>query len=98
MTQLLRHCNVAVNHENLGFEGSVLWDFTKLANPTQFKNYWHQTREPLANIASIAASANMFWRNLAAKHHNISLEDSPLRRAMVYWAWWSAASACWRRA
>jgi len=89
MLHTLRHCNVAVGHGKLECEGAVLWDWTRRVNPTRFRNAWHQTRDPLKTIASIAASAKMFWHRMGATIPGLDLCDSPVLKAMVYWAWWS---------
>lgn len=86
---LYRHCNVAIGHNTLDAEGAILWDYTKRANMTQFRNCWHQTRNPLKVISSVAASANLFWRNMAEKFTEINLEDTPVKRAMEYWNLWT---------
>ena len=91
MHHTLRHCNVALGHGKLECEGQVLVDFTRRVNPTQFRHAWHQTRDPLATIASIAASAKLFWREgTGGKTPGLLGGDSAVLKAMKYWAWWSA--------
>ncbi len=94
--KILKDCHVAVGHMNLGPEGVVLYDFPKTLNQARFDHAWHQTRDPLKTIASIAASAQMFWREQTRHLPGIDPHVDPVGplppryvNAMLYWLWWT---------
>jgi len=96
MRRTLRDCNIDVGHMMVRSDGVVLYNFNKTVNVPPFANAWHQTRDPLKSIASIAASAQMFWRDQAPHIPDVDPIVDPYGplapryvNAMTYWLWWS---------
>lgn len=94
MARTLEHCDVHIGHGKQGLDGGVFWWPRPFVNPPRFQHTWHQTRDPLKVIASIADpdGARLFWRLRNEQNPAIRLDEPLLLRSMVYWHWASRAA------
>lgn len=96
--ELLQKSGIHIKHEEEGIDGIVSWPMTTgdssipPLGPTfedyEFKNIFHQIRNPTKTIASSLTISESSWQYIK-KYIPIKDDDSKLVMAAKYWYYWN---------
>lgn len=80
-----------IRHERFGHDGIVYWKWTIEDLPKE-AIIWHVVRHPLHTISSLTELKPSKW-NFIEYHLGRRPEDTPLKKAMLYWHYWNQVAA-----
>lgn len=98
ISNFLCQSGVDVPHERVGKEGCVSW---MMAADTihapwgpgsatfAFEHTFHQVRDPLKSISSLAMEPEQAWEFVRANVPEIQIDDSLLTKCAKYWIYWN---------
>ena len=102
LARSLLNAGVRCHHEVMGRDGSVshflaVDDYYYAGmhqegrRDFEFEHIWHQVRNPLHAIPSIAKHiTKRSWWHWQEKHTGVSYDETPLRRAALFWLRWNS--------
>ena len=98
ISQFLRISGVDTPHESIGADGCVSWlmaadtihaPYGPGSAKFAFEHTFHQVRDPLKTIASLAMEPEPAWNFVRNNVPEIKSDDSLLTRCAKYWIYWN---------